>query len=167
MSVTRDPVQVPDERALAELAALIRDHRQAVLATLDAGAPYVAMLAYVPEPDFSACLIHLSDLAAHKRHLRADPHCALLIFEPDDGRREILQHRRVSIACRGEIVPKHGPEYEAGRERYLAALPMHRLMFGLTDFDLVRLVPVQGLLNAGFGRAFRLTPDDLAAAARR
>jgi len=167
MSEKRDPVQAPDSRALAELAALIRDHRQAVLATLDNGMPYVAMLAYVPEPDFRSYLVHLSDLSAHKQDLRSDPRCALMIFEPDDGRREILQHRRLSLVCRAEFVAKDMPDYDAGRERYLAALPMHRLMFGLADFDVVRLVPYHGLLNAGFGRAYRLTPDDLLAASRR
>jgi hypothetical protein len=162
-----DPIQPPDDRALAELASLVRDHRQAVLATLDGAMPYVAMLAYVPEPDFGAFLVHLSDLAAHKRHLRSEPRCALLIFEPDDGRREILQHRRVSLECRADFLAKDDPAYDVAREHYLAALPMHRLMFGLGDFDLVRLVPERGLLNAGFGRAFRLAPESLLAASRR
>jgi hypothetical protein len=35
----------------------------------------------------------------------------------------------------------------------------------MKDFDLVALTPRGGLLNAGFGRAFRVTPSDLAAAA--
>jgi putative heme iron utilization protein len=37
-------------------------------------------------------------------------------------------------------------------------------MFGLGDFDLLRLSPEQGLMNAGFGRAYPVTPADLAAA---
>ena len=156
-----------DPASLGELAALIADHRQAALATLADGAPYTAMAAYVPEPDGSAFLVHLSDLSPHKAQLRADPRCSLLIFEPDDGRREILAHRRLSLSCRAELLPRGTPAYEAAKASYLARLPGHQLMFTLPDFDLVRLVPSAGLLNAGFGRAYPVTVEDLAAAARQ
>jgi hypothetical protein len=161
-----DSFQTFDEASLAVLAALIRDHRQAALATVDGGAPYTAMTAYVPEPGFAGFLVHLSDLAPHKAHLRADPAVSLIIFEPDDGRTEILQHKRASFECRAEVVPKGTAAYDVARERYLQRFPKHALMFALQDFDLVRLVPRRGLLNAGFGRAYQVTPADLAAAAQ-
>jgi heme iron utilization protein len=167
MAQDADIYRVPDERALVELGALIRDHRQAALATITGRSPYLAMTAYVSEANFAGFLVHLSDLAAHKGHLRANPHCSLMIFEPDDGRREILQHKRASLVCTAQFVAKSTSEYATAQQHYLAALPMHRLMFELPDFDLVRLVPRRGVLNAGFGRAYRLTPDDLAAAAHR
>jgi len=160
-----DRYQTFDAASLATLAGLIANHRQAVMATLDAGAPYTAMLSYLPEPGFAAFLVHLSDLSPHKRHLRDDPRASLIIFEPDNGRTEILQHARVSLRCTASFVAKDSDDYAAAKAHYLARYPGHKVMFGLADFDLVRLTPIEGLMNAGFGRAFKVTPQDLAQAA--
>ena len=156
-----------DESSTGELAALVADHRQAALGTVHAGAPYCSMVAYLPEAHFAGFLVHLSNLSAHKAHLIADPHASLLIFEPDDGQREILQHRRLTLDCLASLIPKDTPEYESARAAYLARYPRHAMMFTLGDFDLVRLTPRGGLLNAGFGRAFQVTPADLSRAAAR
>ncbi len=161
-----DTFQTFDDASLATLAKLLAEHRQAVLATLDAGAPYTAMVAYAPEPGFAGFLLHLSNLSAHKQHLRLDPRVSLIVFEPDNGRTEILQHTRVALACTAAIVAKDSDDYTASKAHYLARFPRHELMFTLGDFDLVRLLPHDGLLNAGFGRAYKVTPADLAAAAR-
>lgn len=160
-----DTFQTFDAESLAKLAALISGHRQAVLATLHAGAPYTAMVAYAPEPGFGGFLVHLSELSAHKQHLRADPRVSLMIFEPDNGHTEILQHARVTLGCTAAVIAKDSEDYATAKARYLACFPRHELMFTLGDFDLVRLAPQDGLLNAGFGRAFKVTPADLAAAA--
>lgn len=164
-----DMLQAFDEAAYTVLARLIADHRQAALATRDLAGeqPHAAMVAYVPEPGFAGFLLHLSELAAHKRHLRAMPLVGLLIFEPDDGRGEVLQRKRVSLDCHAELIPRDSADYAAARARYLARLPGHQIMFTLGDFDLVRLRPSGGLLNAGFGRAYRVRPEDLGAAAER
>lgn len=163
----KDMLQPFDDASWAKLGELVARHRQAVLATLDGGAPYTAMVAYAPEPGFGAFLVHLSDLSAHKQHLRADPRVSLIVCEPDNGRTEILQHARVALACRAVIVAKGTDAHAAAKACYLARFPAHQMMFGLGDFDLVRLAPREGLMNAGFGRAFRVTPADLAAAAAR
>lgn len=165
MPESSDPIQTFDPASWAELAALLTSMRQAALATLAVGAPYTAMVAYAAEPGLRGFLVHLSDLSAHKAHLHLDPRASLLVCEPDDGQREILQHRRVSLACRAETLSRDTPEYTAAQAVYLARFPGHRVTFDLKDFDLVRLVPTRGLLNAGFGRAYRVTPADLDAAA--
>ena len=161
----KDPLRPFDDAAALTLARLIRDHRQAALATLSDGRPSVSMVACVPESGFDGFLLHLSDLAAHKRHLRADPRCSLLVFEPDDPRVEVLMRKRVSLDCTAAVIDKASPAYESAKATYLASLPKHQMMFQLGDFDLVRLAPTGGLLNAGFGQAYRLTPDELAMAA--
>jgi len=164
VSTPRDPFRTPDERALRELATLIAAGRQAVLATVEDGAPTTAMVAYVAEPGFAGFLLHLSDLAAHKRQLRAEPRVSLLVCEPDDGAGEVLVRRRVGLDCRSAIVPKGTPEGNEAREWYLARFPGHAMTFDLADFDLVRLAPERGIFNAGFGRAFRIEATHLAEA---
>lgn len=166
MNDRREPLSAPDGEALALVRDLLESSRQATLATADADGPYTAMVAFAPTPDFGALVLHLSDLALHKRQLRGDPRAALLVARPDDGRTEILQHPRLSLRCRAEIVAEGDPLYPDTRACYLAKYPKHELMFRLPDFDLFRLVVESGLLNAGFGRAFPLTARHLRAAAR-
>jgi hypothetical protein len=62
------------------------------------------------------------------------------------------------------FVDKESEDYQSARRQYLARFPSHQITFTFNDFDLVRLVPRSGLLNAGFGRAYRVTTDDLGAA---
>jgi len=162
---SHDPFQTFDPESLAWLGAIVRDQRQAALATLADGAPSVSMVAAVAEPGWGSLLLHLSELAAHKRNLRADPRCSLLLVEPGDGPAELLQRRRVALDGTAELLDKESADYAAAKACYLTALPRHAMMFGLADFDLVRVTVTGGLLNAGFGQAYRVTPEDLAAAA--
>ena len=196
----KDPIRPLDASAREVLAGLLHEQRQAVLATLDeAGRPYTAMVSYalldadlatIPEAGHAPIrfLLHLSDLSAHKRHLRARSACSLMLFEPDDGRPEILMASRASFVCRSQMVqkpasggsadpddasePEDGLEtasevapgidrdtaarYTTAKAAYLAKFPGHQMMFGLGDFDLVLLEVEDGLLNAGFGRAYRI-----------
>jgi catechol 2,3-dioxygenase-like lactoylglutathione lyase family enzyme len=161
---SKDLLQPVDDAARSRLGALVADHRQAVLATLDSeSAPYTAMTAYVHQPEAGGFLIHLSELSAHKRQLRANPRCSLMIFEPDDGQGEVLQRCRLSLSCQARLLPKDGPDYATAQLAYLERLPGHAMMFGLGDFDLFLLEPQGGLMNAGFGRAYAITPADFAA----
>ena len=52
-------------------------------------------------------------------------------------------------------------EKAALRDVWLAAIPKAQLYYDFTDFRMMRLVPLEVHLNGGFGKAFRLTPDDL------
>ena len=161
-----DMLQTFDDESLAWLTRLVRDQRAASLATVGpGGAPAVSLVAFAEKRDFSAFWLHLSELAAHKRQLREDPRCGLMIAQPDDGRTEPLQKHRLMLECHAEIVPRDSAAYAAAKARYLAKLPRHELMFSLGDFDLVRLTPTGGMLNAGFGKAYRVTPEILARAA--
>ena len=47
------------------------------------------------------------------------------------------------------------------RARWLARNPKAKVYIDLPDFSFVRLTPVSALLNGGFARAFRLSPDDI------
>jgi len=161
---TSELFQPFDAESLGWLAAIVHDQRQAALATLADGSPNLSMVAAVPEPGYDAFLLHLSELAAHKRNLRADPRCSLLLVQLGDGPAELLQRRRVALDCTAVLLDKAADDYAAAKARYLEALPRHTMMFQLADFDLVRLTVAGGLLNAGFGKAYRVTPADLAAA---
>jgi putative heme iron utilization protein len=146
---------------LAALRSFIRDHRQAVLAVSANDEPFTAMSAYVAEPALRSVLIHLSNLSQHKRMLLANPKCSLLIAEPDDGRAEVMSLARVTLQGSAAKIDKDTADYAQAKALFLAALPASELMFGLADFDLIRINIASGRSIAGFGRAFPFTAEDL------
>jgi putative heme iron utilization protein len=150
---------IPEE--LDALRSFIRVHRQATLAVSANDEPFTAMTAYVAEPVLRSVLVHLSNLSQHKRMLLANPKCSLLIAEPDDGRAEVMSLARVTLQGNAAKIEKNSVDYDEAKALFLAALPTSELMFGLPDFDLIRITIANGRYIAGFGRAFPFTAEDL------
>ena len=150
---------------LPVVASLLRGQRQAALGTVDGGAPFVSMVAFVAEQDFGGVLLHLSRLSAHTRQLLADPRAALLVAEPDDGREDVQTLARITLTGRAAVVPRGTAAYDAGRALYLDRLPAAAMLFDFADFDLFRLVPDSARYVGGFARAYTLTTEHLRAAA--
>jgi len=146
---------------LSELRAFIGTHRLLTLAVSQDDEPFTALATYAPEPDVRSVLIHLSDLAPHKRMLLANPKCSVLIAEPNDGRAEPMSLARVTMQGRAAKIDKAGPEYVQAKARFLDLLPASDLMFSLPDFDLIRVVFSSGRFIAGFGKIVTFTAQEL------
>lgn len=154
------------QEELPLIARLLRGQRVASLGTLADGAPFVSLVAYVVEDDLCNYLLHLSDLSPHTRHLRADPHTALLIAEPETSTTEDVQTlARITLSGTAAPVAKDTPEYAAGRERYLARHPAAAMLFDFADFNLYRFTVSGARYVGGFARAYTLTVDHLRQAA--
>lgn len=150
---------------LTQVASLIRAQRWAALATLSEGMPFGSMVAYVSEAGFQGFLLHLSRLAAHTRHLHANPQACLVIGEQDDGRDDPQTLARLSIEGQVAVLPREDPRYHAARDLYLAKLPESSPLFDFSDFSLYRLIPHRARYVGGFARAYTLDAAQLAAAA--
>jgi len=153
---TPDPIRPTDTEARALAHDLMAGARFAALGVIDpgTGAPMVTRIALVPGPD-AAPLTLISTLSAHTAALAADPRCSVLIGEPGP-KGDPLTHPRLTLQARAESADK-----EALKAHYLAQYPKAALYYEFADFGLFRLAPVAGFLNGGFGRAYRLTADDL------
>lgn len=153
MTDTQDRFLASDDTARDMARSLMSAARHGALATLRNGHPFVTRIAVAPEaPGF---LTLVSDLAPHTQALRDHPDASLLIGEP--GRGDPLAHARMTLSVRATFLEK-SPELA---DSYLATQPKAQLYIGFGDFHLVRLTPVDALLNGGFGKAYRLTADDL------
>ncbi len=153
---SESPIRPTDDAARKLAQELMAQARFGALAVTDpeTGTPYVARVATVF--DEAIPLILISTLSLHTKALQADPYCSLLIGEPGE-KGDPLTHPRMTIVARAETVDK-----AAMKERWLAAIPKSALYFDFTDFLMMRLVPSDLHLNAGFGKAFQLTAGDLA-----
>lgn len=150
----------PEARALAR--ELWQGQRHASLAVTDPVtlSPGISRIAWGLAPD-GAALTLVSSLAPHFAALAAHPVCAAMLGEPGP-RGDPLTHPRLMIRLAAAFVAADAPERGTLRDRWLADHPKAALYADFADFSLVRLTPLSALLNAGFGRAFRLDPADLA-----
>lgn len=162
MDRRQDPTLPPDDTARAAARALLA-MRHAALAYTDAatGTPGISRIALGLGPD-GLPLTLISALAPHSAGLATHPDCALMVAEPT-GKGDPLTHPRLMIRTRAAFLASDAPARAALRAHWLAGHPKAALYIDFADFAFVRLVPVSALLNAGFGRAYRLTPADLLA----
>jgi putative heme iron utilization protein len=151
-----------DAEAVALARELIRAARHGALAVLDpeTGAPAASRVAVAADED-GAPLALLSALAAHTKALLADPRCSLLLGEPGKG--DPLADPRISLACRARRLEPGTPEAGKAQARYLEHHPKAKLYAGFADFSVFRIEPEHASLVAGFGKAYRLTREDLLA----
>ncbi len=144
----------PDETAFAA-RCLLRAARWGTLATLanagpEVGQPFASLVTPAVAPD-GAVLMLLSSLAAHTRHLLAEPRCALMVvghpenLNPQTAPRLTvtgMAERQTDAALRAYWVQRH---------------PYAALYADFTDFSVWRLLPETAHFVGGFAQAHVLT----------
>lgn len=151
-----DPVQAADAEAIHLARALMQEARSAALAWSDPvdGTPGISRIAFGVVDGVPMTLI--SALAPHFAALQAAPDCAVMLGEVGT-KGDPLTHPRLMLRAKAEFVV----DRLTCRDQWLKGHPKAALYVDFTDFAFVRLIPVSALLNAGFARAYRITPQDL------
>jgi len=151
----RDPINPTDDEARALALSLLNGTRFGALAVThpDTQTPYVARVAMIWEDGTLFTLI--STLSTHTKALQQVPQCAALIGEPG-AKGDPLTHPRMTVMAQAHLADK-----AAMKDRWLAAIPKAQLYYDFSDFLLFRLAVQSIDLNGGFGKAFKLGPDDL------
>lgn len=147
--------------AVVEAKLLLRSARAGMLATLappDAG-PFASLVNVATTCDASPILL-LSRLAAHTRHLDADPRMSLLLYSALNRANggDPLTHARLTIVGRAERV-SDAIERQQLRARFLARHPKSSLYVDFADFAFFRVAIETAHLNGGFGRAANLAAE--------
>lgn len=151
-----DPIHKADETARNTVRELVENACFGALAVLRNGSPHVSRIAVALGPD-NLPMTLLSDLAIHTQALAENPNASLLLGEPKD-RGDPLTHPRVTIQINAEKLSKT----QELTQLYLQQHPKAKLYINFGDFNLYRLAPIEGFLNAGFGKAYHLTAQDFA-----
>ena len=154
------PLRPTDDDARAQARDLIDTARFAALGVLADGVPMVSRVALATDACGTPVSL-ISDLALHTAALRATPACSLLLGEPG-AKGDPLTHPRLTLQVRAEFIARDSADHPRLRARYLDLRPKSALYLDFADFNFVRFVPVAAMLNGGVGRAFHLTPADLA-----
>jgi putative heme iron utilization protein len=146
-------------RAVAQHLLAAAQHAALAYAESTTGHPGIGRIGLALSPDGEPLTL-VSDLARHSAGLSTHPDCAFMVGEPGP-KGDPLTHPRLMVTARAAFVERGSDAHAALRQTWLAGHPKAKLYIDFADFRFVRLVPVSALLNAGFGRAFRLTAKDL------
>lgn len=148
---------------IAEAKQLLRTTRAVMMATLAGSehSPFASLANVATAPDGSPLLL-LSRLAAHTRHLEADPRLSLLFYsalnQASGG--DPLTHARLTIEGRARRVI-NADERVLVRARFLARHPKSTLYADFADFSFFRVNIESAYLNGGFGRAGNVAAESL------
>ncbi len=155
-----DLLQPADDEVRALSRGLIDEANFAALGVIDplTQGPFVTRIGVGVAPDGTPIAL-ISELAAHTGMLRERPDCSLLLGEPGD-KGNPLTYPRLTLSCKANFVAQDSDDYTELRTAYLARQPKAKLYVDFADFHFVRFGIREGFLNGGFGKAFRLTPDD-------
>lgn len=152
-----DPTPPADASDLAMARDFLRLPHGALAYTDSDGLPGISRIAMGLDAA-GIPLALISALAPHCAALRTFPDCAVLLGEPGP-KGDPLTHPRLMLRARASFVG--ATERPALRSLWLSSHPKAKLYIDFTDFSFVRLIPVSALLNAGFGKARRIAPQDL------
>jgi heme iron utilization protein len=151
-------LRATDDAARAQARAFVCESPHGALATLEPETlwPLASRVSLAADAD-GVPLILISRLSAHYGALEADARCSLLLGEAGDG--DPLRHPRITVVCLAAKVP---PEHRAtAKAQFLQRHPGAEIYADFADFDFWRLNPQRASLNAGFGKAYSLTAEDL------
>lgn len=160
MAETKATILETDQQARALATRLVRTARFGALAVLhaDTGAPFASRVAVATACD-GVPVILVSRLSEHTSGLLSDPRSSLLLGEPGKG--DPLAHPRISLVCSAARIDRDDSRHASVRSRFLRRHPKSALYADFADFLFFRLEPLSASLNGGFGKAYRLAPEDI------
>ncbi len=138
-----------NQEAPRAAAAVLLAARVGTLATLHKDEPHASLVTPAVGADGLPILL-LSSLAAHTRHLRADPACALLVTgTPADENPQTTP--RLSLTGTAREVPADGV-----RAHYLATHPYAARYVDFADFSFWKMLIISAQYIGGFASASQL-----------
>ena len=153
--MVKDPFRELDDEARAVMNGLLEAATHAALAVVrEDGTPSVTRVAFSVDKDRVPVTL-ISDLSLHTKALRNGRACSLLIGEPGE-KGDPLTHPRLTLHCLPQFVTREDAVYADLRAWYLERRPKAKLYADFADFNFVRFEVLDGLLNAGFGKAYKI-----------
>lgn len=154
-----DPIRPTDDTARELARRLLAEARTAALGVIAGGEPLVTRIAFALGPD-RLPLTLVSALSAHTAPLHGDGRASLLLGDPP-ARGDPLAGPRLTLQATARPLPREDRRHGELRAAWLDCHPKAALYIDFADFGFVAFDVRAGLLNGGFGRAYRLTPADM------
>ncbi len=134
-----------------EVLALLRENKEAVLATLENGAPFTSAVNYLYQAgeSWGKAYFLMSDLARHTRNVKMNPNISLQIIESSSL--PLYQRKRISI--QGVLTKvREQSLLDFLRQNYLQCFPESKIFFTLADFHFYEMMVSEVYFIGGFGK---------------
>ncbi|MBL0372049.1 HugZ family protein [Rhizobium sp. KVB221] len=154
------PIRPTDAEALRLARTLLRGARFGALGVIEpeSGYPFASRVLLATDADGVPVMLS-SQLSTHTRAVLADPRCSLLVGEP--GRGDPLAWPRLTVLAEAERVAEDSESRVRIRQRFLNRHPKSKLYADFGDFSFFRLVPKSAAMNGGFGKAYKISGEEL------
>ncbi|MEL6406525.1 MAG: pyridoxamine 5'-phosphate oxidase family protein [Chloroflexota bacterium] len=142
--------------------ALMTQQKSVMLATINAdGSPLASYTPFVVDVD-TCFYIFVSMLSYHTDNLLRTKQASLMLIADEATSPQIFARSRLTFACRAEELKRDSNRWHVAARYYEESFAnMFKLLCGLRDFKMVKLVPHAGTLIVGFGQAYTLEGDAL------
>jgi putative heme iron utilization protein len=128
-----------------------------------AGAPHASYAPYVMDDDYQI-YIFTSGLSAHTRNLQSSGLASILLIEDEAATAQVFARQRINYDCRAALLPRGTAAWEAVADRFERRFgEIVTMLRSLEDFQIFCLSPQGGRFVMGFGAAYAVDPDNLAA----
>lgn len=102
--------------------------------------------------------LYVSELAGHTRNLLRQPQAGVMLIEDEQQSRNLFARQRATFQCRVEVVLRSDDRYQPMLDQMADQLGNTiDLLRTLSDFHLLHLIPQQGRLVVGFGKAMTVS----------
>jgi putative heme iron utilization protein len=151
-----------DASLIADIVAFRDSFRSAILATVDTEGNPESSYAPCVISDAGVFYVFVSLLARHTGNMLNQGAVSLMFIEEESACSNIFARRRLVYQCRAEAIERTADawqvvmtQFDESFGKFMGALK------SLPDFRLIQLTPQAGNYVTGFGKAYRLTGDDL------
>ncbi len=150
------------ESARVEMELLIKSVRSAILASVDGKGIPLSSYAPVYVDQNRSFYVYISTMAKHTVQIRRATKTSVMLIEDESVAENLFARKRLTVDCRVEVIERDSADWieimglMEGRHGETMGF-----LKGLIDFDLFRLIPGEGRLVLGFGKAYRVFGDSL------
>ncbi len=106
--------------------------------------------------------IYVSQLSAHTTHLISKKSATIMLIEDESQTVQLFARKRLTYECSCQRVSRNTKQWKSLITQFEEKFGNIMLTLrGLTDFEMIELVPQSGRYVAGFGAAHEVDPKDL------
>lgn len=123
-----------------------------------------------PDASYAPCVVDdarsvflfASGLSAHTRNMQVTGKVSILFIEDEANIPEMYARKRLSYNCNVALVERGTPEWDEMAAKLLERFgEIVEVFKSLGDFRMFKLQPTSGRFIVGFGKAYKVDPNDL------
>lgn len=146
---------------ISSINALIESRKSLLIASLnEANLPEISATPFLKQGN--SFFIFVSELATHTQNFRQRPDVNVMLIADEHDTKNAFTRKRLSYACTAACIPRNDKNWKPILKKFEAKQGKTvTLLKQLNDFHLFELKASSGSYIEGFGKAYKLSGDQL------